>query len=247
MLNKDEVLKRARERHTETGRVIKALKRAFNASPGSNLLIEFVKEMQGLPYGISEWSIDKKADCSEFWRVTYYIFFGFDIGSYTESQYENKRGKNIGTNIKNTRLGDLIYYNFKKSRNVSHVAGVIDKNRIAHTRSIANPLMFSKIDYSKNSIVGIKRFLTDLEVASLNIIGSVPNTIKYGDNNIYVGSYQRALMVLGFDVGKTKDDNIFGKNTLNAHNLFQTLHGLSETNHVDVATQAKIFDKLRGL
>lgn len=162
MLDKEVIIKRALKHNATDGRTLKALRKILDADypAGTNLVVEFVKEFMGLPYGDDGLRLDKKADCSSFWGSVFYVWFGIDIGSYTESQWANKNARRIP--FENAPVLSLIYYDFKKpGRTVTHVAGKISETRIAHTRSKLRPFMADKLSYAAGDIVGVADFLTE--------------------------------------------------------------------------------------
>jgi hypothetical protein len=146
----------------------------------TNLMVQFALQFDGketeedltewdsperrLPYGDSR-SLDKKSDCSSFVENVYDIFFGFDIGTWTEAIW--KKYKNSQVPYLDMRPCDLMLWNFKSGRNVSHVAMYIGDGRIIHTTSASNPLRVDKVTYASSSRVGCIRILNNDQYNSL--------------------------------------------------------------------------------
>jgi len=118
-----------------------------------------------IPYGDSP-SLDKSEDCSEFWRRLFLLLFdpkllnGFTGASWTVAQWNwaKKNGRIIPWEQR--RPLDLVYYNFKRGREVSHVGGLV-KHGLLHTRSKSKALMVTSEDYAAGDRVGVVRVLDD--------------------------------------------------------------------------------------
>jgi hypothetical protein len=186
MLDRKKLLDHAEEyakKHTpNTGYTINAMRAVCTADypDGTNLMVQFALQFDGketeqdltewdsperrLPYGDSR-SLDKRSDCSSFVENVYDIFFGFDIGTWTEAIW--KKYKNSQVAYKSLRPCDLIFWNFKKDRNVSHVGMYIGGGKIIHTTSTSNPLRVDKVTYASSDRVGCVRILTNDQYNSL--------------------------------------------------------------------------------
>lgn len=66
-------------------------------------------------------------------------------------------------------------------------------------------------------------------------------TLRFGDKNTYVLSWQMFLNLTGFDCGK--EDGIFGSKTRQAVILFQSIRGLAPTGVIDTETWLKVNNK----
>jgi hypothetical protein len=222
--------------------------------------VEWDNPERRLPYGDNR-SLDKKSDCSSFWQNIYDVFLGINIGTWTEGIWSKYRTKRI--KWEDRRPGDLIFWNFKKGRTVSHVAGYIGNGRILHTTSPGNPLRVEKDTYSKSHRVGVIRILTDAQYNSLLFVddpssggGQPPTpkppaylkypTLKYKKyNDGFVKIMQKALKKKGYDLGNSgehKDgvDGDFGKVTLKAFNKFQKANGIKQSEVCDKDDWAKL-------
>jgi len=124
-----------------------------------------------LPYSqTSRYSPDKSMDCSSFPYFVFKVWFNKNIGSWTEAQYD-RIPKIGGHDVKYLGMGswrplDLIQYNFKSGRRVSHDSTYCGGGRIIHTRSSIHPLQRESADYQKDKIVKVWRILTDEEYES---------------------------------------------------------------------------------
>lgn len=186
MIDRTKLLTQAEEyvrKHPpNTGYTIKAMKAVCTAAypENTNLMVQFALQFDGketiddltqwdsperrLPYGDSR-SLDNKSDCSSFVENVYDIFFDFDIGTWTEAIWA--KYKNNQVEYMALRPCDLIFWNFKKGRNVSHVALYIGGGKIIHTTSPSNPLRVDKVTYAAASRVGCVRILTNEQYNSL--------------------------------------------------------------------------------
>lgn len=118
-----------------------------------------------LPYSqLKRMSPDQSMDCSSFPRFVFYIFFGIDIGTYTENQYytiPKIGGWDVGRDVLQWRPLDLIQYNFKSwPRHASHDSTYIGGGKIIHTRSKTHPMQIDSATYAKDSIVKVWRILS---------------------------------------------------------------------------------------
>ncbi len=173
----------AQKHKPNNGYTVNAMKAICNANlpSGTNLMIQFLLQFDGketiqdlvstfdekrLPYGDNR-SMDDESDCSSLMENLFDIFFGFDIGNYTEAQWKNYKHNKVDFN--NLRPCDLIFWNFKASqgRTVSHVAMYIGDGKIFHTTSKSNPARVDNATYSSSSRVGCARVLSDEQYNSL--------------------------------------------------------------------------------
>lgn len=171
-----------RKHPPDTGYTINAMHAVCNTvyPKDTNLMVQFALQFDGretiddltewdsaerrLPYGDAR-SLDYKSDCSSFVENVYDIFFGFDIGTWTEAIWAKYKNNQVVYN--NMRPCDLILWNFKAGRNVSHVAMYIGDGKIIHTTSPGNPLRVDKVTYASSSRVGCVRILTNEQYNSL--------------------------------------------------------------------------------
>lgn len=186
MLNKTQLFTQTQEyvrKHPpDTGYTLKAMRAVCNTvyPANTNLMVQFALQFDGqetiddltqwdsperrLPYGDSR-SLDYKSDCSSFVQNVYDVFFGFDIGTWTEAIWA--KYKNNQVLFTDLRPCDLIFWNFKAGRNVSHVGMYIGGGKIIHTTSTGNPLRVDKVTYASASRVGCVRILTNEQYNSL--------------------------------------------------------------------------------
>lgn len=241
MVLKEEVLKRILKYNSASGRTVKALNKVYSTTypAGTNLVVEFVKEFKGLPYGDNGMKLDNKADCSQFWINVLYYWFGFnDIGSYTEALYNAKRGKHI-TEKDIKPLCIILYKLSSRNKHATHAAGYLGNGLMADTRSKLNPLQIRSFNWKKNKITAIVNFLTDEQYNSV-IVGSgvVPMPIddkvkkpkakdmpelKKGADNEYVAQLQRLLNANGANL---QVDGEFGRKTFKAVKTYQKKYKL---------------------
>lgn len=239
--NKQDALKRCKEKHETTGRIYKMFERVLKASypKGTNLVLAVMDELvnMGLPYVATNMDIDKGADCAEVWRVVFYWFFGKDIGNYTQAQWNDNDVILRFDDRKDLRVLDLIYFNFKAGRKVSHVGGYVGGKQMIHTTQISgnHDLRYDSIyKYSDKYYVGCVRFITNKELASV-IVGGEINKNESEDNDMIikgdprkelVADIQGKLVSLGYDLGgygNNKDgiDGEYGGKTFWAVEKFQ--------------------------
>lgn len=186
MLDRMNLLKRTEEyvrKHPpDTGYTLKTMQAVCSTEypKDTNLMVQFALQFDGkdtiedltqwdsperrLPYGDSR-SLDYRSDCSSFVQNIYDIFFGFDIGTWTEAIWA--KYKNNQVVYTDMRPCDLMFWNFKVGRNVSHVAMYIGDGKIIHTTSPGNPLRVDKVTYASSSRVGCIRILTNEQYNSL--------------------------------------------------------------------------------
>jgi hypothetical protein len=177
-------LKAVRERilkyNSPTGRTIQAFEKVVNTAwpAGTNLVVEFAKCFVGLSYGDNGMSLDRRADCSQFWINVLYYWFGInDIGSYTEALYGAKRGRHIQE--KDIRELVIILYKLS-SRNphATHAAGYLGGGLMGDTRSVINPFKVRSFNWKKDKITAFVDFLTEEQRQSVIVQSEAPATPK---------------------------------------------------------------------
>lgn len=147
----------------------------------TNIMIELAAQFDGVPHELfdhidnAEYRIPYKdgikfkwADCSSWVQSLILLLFDVNPGTWTEGQWKWGKDKRVDEN--ELRPTDLVFWNFKPKRNVSHVALYVGQGYIQHTTSPRNPLrigLLKKYNYKK--IVGCIRPLTDEQYASLII------------------------------------------------------------------------------
>lgn len=206
-----------------------------NLPAGTNKMVEFALQFDGegtvldhidnaekkLPY---DDGLDfESADCSSFVQSLYLLFFGINIGSYTESQYRNYKHKVIP--FKDRRSCDLIFWvsdsKKKKGRNVSHVALYIGDNKIIHTTSKSNPLRVQSDDYWASKRVCCIRILSDEQYENLIVKPKVNVAFKVLElttpymRGERVEMLQKRLTQLGYGSEVGGADGVFGPKTRN--------------------------------
>jgi hypothetical protein len=140
-------------------------------TPGLDLLKWKFLERRIAYSQLHRFSLDQSADCSSFWYVMFRIFFGINIGTWSEGMYWKLRGKAVGWESR--RVGDVVLYNFKKFRNASHVSVMVKApiagvgGLIGHTTSVGNPFRFESDEYAAANRVGVYRALTEAQYQSL--------------------------------------------------------------------------------
>jgi hypothetical protein len=269
MLDKTELLKRtaayAKAHPPDTGYTVSAMKAVLQAGlpAGANLLVQFAMQFTGkeestdyahwdkpeirLPYSNTyRYSLDRSADCSSFWWAVYNIFFGVNIGTTTWKMYDKWHRKFIPWEKR--RPGDVILYNFKSGRPVSHAAGYIGGGLIQHTTNPRDKMHIEADTYAAKNRVGVFRPVSGEQYSSL-IVGGQEVTdmnIKKGDKNVDVERVQWALVVLGYtgnmDISLIGPEP-FGSNTEKSVIAFQESNGLPVTGVVDDATFSMLLAK----
>lgn len=223
----------------------------FDGNKTSEQQIDFSDEIR-LPYGDCR-SLDKSSDCSSWVENLFDLFFGIDIGTWTESQWKNLKSNEIP--FEDMRPCDLIFWNFKSGRKVSHVALYIGNGRIIHTTGVNEPMRVETANYASLKRVGCVRPLSDEQYNSLIYIRSSEEAegndieMKKGDISEQVGKLQQALLILGYNLGafgpdKNGIDNSFGNVTETAVKTFQLDNGISVTGIADTVTTAAILAAL---
>lgn len=266
-LNKDEILARALKYNSSNGKTVKALKKVLNAvyPTGTNLVVEFLREMIPLPYGDDSMRLDNSADCSQLVINVLYYFFGIDyLGSYSQSIYNacQKRGKKYNTIGEAPILSIVEWKLSNRNPNATHVAIKVSDTEIADTRSKSRPLMFRKYaGWNTDKITLICDLLTDEQRAAVTVGGVKPSesakwtcsrVLKRGMKGVDVYNMELALERLGFDCGLTKKEKQtgigeFGPKCLAAVNALQRLYPECGTNgKPDGKAGEKTITKLGG-
>lgn len=160
--------------HTPSGPVLTRLRKVLNTEhpKGTNLLLEFLTQFMGWPYGAKNKIMDKVVDCAELPRIAYYIFFGIDIGSWSDAQYLNKSGKVVAESISDfakCRPLTLGFYKTSLLKRTGHVTILYDSKRILHSGAIDTKRLvgFSDVAWGRNSFLCAKDFITDDQFNSL--------------------------------------------------------------------------------
>ena len=180
LAKKEEIIARALAwKHSPNGRVIKAINKVFSTTypPGTNLIIKFMEEFIGMPYGHVDKVMDNVTDCAEYLRTTVYVWIGIDPGNFTDAQYKSSRGVTISTNfadIYSARPLDFIFYNTSSSKITGHVAAKRDDTTIIQSGASDHNARvgISAITWNRSRFMCIRRFLTDEQYASV-IVGGV--------------------------------------------------------------------------
>jgi peptidoglycan hydrolase-like protein with peptidoglycan-binding domain len=178
-----------------------------------------------LPYSNTyRFSLDRSVDCSSFWYVLYQIFFGINVGTWTEAMYTILSPKKIAWTDR--RPCDLVLYNFKadEGRKASHVAGVVGNGLILHTTSPTNPLRVESDSYAASSRVGVYRPLTDAQYQTLIVADAPANTKPTLSLGASGPEVKEAQLRLNAHLGPMlKGTGYFGDVTLASVRWFQTL------------------------
>jgi hypothetical protein len=221
MLDKDQVLARALKYNSPTGRTITALKQVFNCvyPVNTNLVVEFLRLMIGLPYKDDGKSMDTSTDCSQLVINTLYYFFGIDyLGSYTQSIYNAclNRGKKYSTIGEAPILSIVEWKLSNRNPNATHAALKASGIEIADTRSKSRPLMFRLFaGWNVNKITLVCDLLTDEQRESV-IVGddvqpvkttwTCSRVLKLRSKGEDVYNLELALEALGYNCGITKTE-----------------------------------------
>jgi hypothetical protein len=264
-MDKQAIYTRALKHHSPKGRVIKALDKVFGATypAGTNLVLEFLKEFIGMRYGHVDACMDKVTDCAELWRVTFYIWFGIDIGNYSDAEY--KHGTFVTKIFKflpACRPLDLVFYDTSSKKITGHVAGIFDTKRIFqsgaasnHSRVNFSPIFWLPKGKTSACFRGVKRYLTDEQYNSV-IVGEVKKEteeseimLKQGDKGQAVYNFQHACLRAGCSPlkkgEKWKDwktgeingcDAEFGEYMVTVVKGIQANHNLPQSGTVDALT-----------
>ena len=163
-LDKEQILKRAEKYHSKTGPVVTAVKEVLSGvyPAGTNRILVFVQKFIGLKYGAVSMCMDKVVDCAELWRITFYIWFGIDIGDFTDAQYLNPAGVIVTRDfnaLPTCRSLDLVYYKTSSRKRSGHVAAIFDSARIFHSGAAehGSRVNFSKITWGKKYFTSADR------------------------------------------------------------------------------------------
>jgi len=251
MINKDEVLARALKYNKSNGKTVTAINTVFaTAYPaGTNLVVEFIKLMVGLPYGDDSMRLDESADCSQFVINTLYYWFGIDyLGSYTQSMYTaaQSHGKQYSTIADAPVLSVVLWKLSTRNKNATHTALKVSDTQIADTRSKSKPLMLR--DYAgwyNSKITCVVDLLTDEQKASVTVESvAIPTIsrvlklkIKYM-NGADVLAVQTKLKELGYFKGSLRGN--YGPITTAAVKKFQKAKKLTVDGKVGKYTTAAL-------
>ena len=120
----------------------------------------------------SRWNPNKSMDCSSWaeWNIRMWTgrsLVAPGVTSYTESQWQANKHRAVPWTSR--RPFDLVYWNFKaaQGRTASHVGILGSPGRLCHTTSPSNPLRIEADIWAAGNRVGVVRFLTDAEYASM--------------------------------------------------------------------------------
>ena len=180
---------------------------------------------QGRKYG-KKWIGHMVADCSglfswAFKQLGGYMYHGSDTmyRKYCTEHGELKKGKR--TDGATLKPGTAVFvWNGKK---YSHVGLFIGNGMVIEAMGTIKGVTTTKVTETKWTHWG--------ELKGVDYSGAQPEpepvtkpTIKRGSKGPYVVECQEDLMRLGYDVGKTGADGIFGANTEKAVKAFQKEH-----------------------
>lgn len=270
LYDKKQALKRCDKYHDIKGSVYKALEEVLS-SPKGNLVVEFAKKMIGKPYGAKSMNMDKVVDCAEFTRILFYIFFGKDIGSWSDGQLYDRDGKTIGNHyddLASAPILSVVLYKTSKRKRTGHAALKIDSNHIIHSGAKEHKKKVGISDLywgkSKYRIVAIRQFISDEELASV-IVGNEPpieeseeyDMLKHGSKGRGTYLWQHTLKRAGYTVLKPNKkwadmetgevngcDGIFGDWTELVTIDAQGKHGLPKTGVVDPITYGCVVSEI---
>ena len=223
---------------------------AANLPNGTNLWVQVAAQFTGKEEAVdlvdgwgedrldysntSRFSFGRSMDCSSVWYGMYKVFFGIDIGTWTEAQLTKLKSKAI--QWAQRRPADHVLFNFKaaQGRHASHAANIMGAGLIGHTTSPSNPFRFESDTYSASKRVGLYRVLTDAQYQSLIIDDSAseeeePVTMAFipGDTRTaQVTQIQTCLVKLDYDLGTFGPnhdgiDGDYGTSTAAAVSKFQ--------------------------
>jgi hypothetical protein len=228
MLNKEEIILRVLKHHAVNGRVHKAILTVLNTNypEGTNLVLKFAEMFIGLPYKHTNMNMDSGVDCEEFWRIIFYIWFGIDIGSFSDAAYYSKLGKLITTNYKDwttCRDLDLGFYHTSSTKKTGHVVGKDGMKLLQSGASVLGERVgFTGFLWHNSIFMCVKRYLTDSQYKS--ILAPKPpqfqlkRILEKGSRGDDVRELQKIL--------KIHEDGVFGSQTLRYVRKFQDLHKL---------------------
>lgn len=198
-------------------------------------LVSWDSPEEQVEYSLTKrWSLDQSVDCSSIWHILYRIFFGINIGTWTEEQFNVLAPKKIAWEKR--RVGDHVLYNFKQSqgRKASHAANIVVPpdpktgiGQIGHTTSKSNPFRFEADTYSRTKRVGVYRVLTDEQYKSLFVSGSsliIPDwpTLKFGVKApSAVKEYKRAMLKIYPKCGLTPSNSNYLESCMTVTRQFQ--------------------------
>ena len=191
-------------------------------------------------YG-DQWIGHKVADCSGLFRKAF-SEYGIAIShssnriwnSYCKKQGEMNNGKR--TDGGELKPGTAVFVH-PEGKNRTHIGLYIGDGTVIEAASARNGVITSAITHRKWVEWG------ELKYVEYEGGGDEPvtkPTIRRGDNGPYVKECQNDLISLGYDVGKTGADGIFGKNTESAVVAFQANKGLKADGIVGPDTWAAL-------
>lgn len=257
MLDKNAIRERCLKHHSPTGPVIAALDEVLNTSypAGTNLVLKFVEKFIGWKYGAKDMCMDEVVDCEELWRIAFYIWFGIDIGNFSDAAYKSILGTTISEDfdsVYSARPLDLFFYNTSSAKITGHVAAKYDDTRIFHSGAKENnsKVNFSAITWNKSLFMCIRRFISDDQFASIIVGGvEVPQEAQYWRalknkgvpylDGADVLRVQTRLGELGYFKGSLGGN--YGPITESAIRAFQKSNGLSVDGVCGPKTWAALF------
>lgn len=259
--DKDAIRKRALVHHALDGRVMQALEEVFATiyPVGTWLVMKFIEKMIGLKYGAINMCMDTEVDCAELPRIAYNIWYGIDIGSFSDAQYLSKLGTTVTTNFADVYTlpsGTLLFYKTSNAKKTGHVSILHDPARILHSGAEENnaKVNYSAIDWNKSRFVCARQFLSPGQIAQYTVGGSEAiiapteatywRLLKFGGvpytNGADVRRVQTKLKELGFF--KASLGGNYGPITEAAVMAFQQHNGLKVDGVVGPITWAVLFD-----
>lgn len=142
------------------------------------------------------------------------------------------------------QAGDLVFKKYATNSRMYHVGVYMGDGTVVHAKGRDVGVVRESISKDGWNRYGRLKVLAQYIEES-----EADDVIKKGDKNQQVGAWQRALKLLGYDLGTygtNKDgiDNEFGSKTETATKEFQKASGLPQTGIVDAATAAAMWDKL---
>lgn len=258
-MDKNAIRLRALKNHDENGRVVTALDKIFATEypAGALLPLKFYEAMIGTPYGARDMCMDRMVDCAELPRIGNYIFFGIDIGDFSDAQYKNKKATTVTTDFDAVpALWPLVqlFYKTSSTKDTGHTSIWHDPSRIIHSGAKENDARvgFSALDWNKSRFVCARSFLTEAEILSATV-GGIPvlnedvaywRMLKYKGvpytNGADVLRIQKRLKELGYFAGSLGGN--YGPITAAAVIAFQKQNGLDADGIIGPITWSALFD-----
>lgn len=112
---------------------------------------------QKIPYVFGgNWDTTKTFDCSGYTQICYKIAAGIALPRTSRSQAD------VGIEVKfeDMQPADLIFYDFNKDGDISHVAMYMGSDKMIHTNTPATGINIQNSTWNKGSIVSIRRPLS---------------------------------------------------------------------------------------